>query len=110
MGDFDRGLRYVLPEYCETTYPKVPETPFPGVAPVPTIRIHRDCETHEGIDMMDENKEYQGKAKPWATMNIGAGGKLGVDPGRPRTGGPLPKVSFGVDLSMPPIRRARKGK
>lgn len=114
MADWSRGLslnRFM--GYPDTDEGSVPNTPFPGVAPVDTIRIHRDDRYDRGLDMMDQNPDYQGCAPTHTSLVdangklIGANGKLGVDPGRPKTGGPKPMPEWDV---MPPVRKRRRGK
>lgn len=60
--------------------PQTPPTPFPGVAPVVTRRIHRDGRYDQGLDMGNG----KGCAPDYQVLGVGAGGRLGVDPGFPR--------------------------
>ena len=93
------------PEFSEPTMGKRPETPFPGVAPVPTMRRQGDSSYDHGIDMCDG----RGPAEPWCTMDIGAGGKLGVDPGYHTSGdagaSPLDSTFWGIPE---PIKRRKR--
>lgn len=89
------------PSIYDDTRGKLPQTPFPGVAPVPTIRRQCDGSYDQGLDMGDG----KGRAPNYVCQDYGDGGKLGVSNAKP-TAAPKPQPTY--DFMMP--RRGRRGK